>query len=255
MVGIPIILLLVFVGGGVFKITIIIVALGAAWEAYRLLRGRGHRPALLFVLAMTALLAIAPGARSPFLWWQATMVVGSMATGLWVLLAGEGQVAFVDWALTIVIALYTGGLLGLAGGIRLLDNGLRLFVLVLVLTWAYDTGAYFAGGSIGRTPFMSGVSPNKTWEGVAGGLLTTVVAALVLAWPVRVNIGVAVVIGVVVAASAQTGDLVESLLKRYCDAKDSGALIPGHGGLLDRIDGLLFSGAAAYYLLLIAGYR
>jgi len=255
MVGVPVVLVLVVIGGAPFKAAVILVALVAGWEAFQMLKSRGHRPALLFVLAVSALLAAAPGSSNPRLWWQATVVVGALAAGLWVLIAGEGSDAFVDWALTITIAIYAGGLLGFLTGVRLLGHGLQLVILVLVLNWAYDTGAYFTGRTFGRTPFMAHISQKKTWEGVAGGVLLALVAALVLAVPLGVNIGVSVVVGLVVAVSAQVGDLVESLMKRYCDMKDSGSIIPGHGGLLDRIDSLLFSGAAAYYVLLVAGYH
>jgi len=254
-IGIPVVIAIAIVGGSIFALAVIVVSLAAAWEAYRMVKSRGHRPALLFVLAMSALLATAPASSNPRLWWQATVVVGLLATGLWVLASGAGPEAFLDLPITAAIAVYTGGLLGYLTAIRLLDHGLQLVLLVLVLNWAYDTGAYFTGRSIGRTPFMAHISEKKTWEGVGGGLALTVVAAVIAAIPLGVHVGVAVLLGVVVASAAQVGDLIESLMKRYSGVKDSGAIIPGHGGLLDRIDSLLFSGAAAYYLLLATGYH
>lgn len=255
MLGIPIVVLITILGGALFKVVIILLALLAAWEAFQMLRTRGHRPALLFVLSMSALLATGPGSSNPRLWWQATLIVGALAAGLWVMGAGGASEGFLDWILTISIALYAGGLLGFVTAIRFLNHGLQLVLLVLIVIWAYDTGAYFAGRFLGRTPFMAHISQKKTWEGVAGGSLAAVLAGLILSLPFGVNIGVGVVLSLVVAAAAQVGDLVESMMKRYSDVKDSGSIIPGHGGLLDRIDSLLFGGAAAYYLLLLAGYH
>lgn len=254
-VGIPVVVLITIVGGTLFKVAVILIAVVAAWEGYQLLRSRGHKPALLFVLSMSALLATAPGSSNPLLWWQATLVVGMFATGLWILASGAGKESFLDWTLTVLVALYAGGLISFLSGLRFLAHGLQLVLLLLIATWAYDTGAYMVGRTLGRTPFMSHISAHKTWEGVAGGLLLAIVSALVFSIPLSIDIGVGVVVAIAVSVAAQLGDLVESLMKRYADVKDSGSIIPGHGGLLDRIDSLLFSGAAAYYVLLLAGYH
>jgi phosphatidate cytidylyltransferase len=254
-VGIPLVIAVVIVGGSLYKAVIVVVALGAGFEAFHMMRGRGHKPALVVGLAMTGLLAVALGAPMPLLWWQATVLVGAMAAGLWFLVTADSHDAFLDWAITVALAVYAGGLTGSLIGVRFLENGTRLVILVLVLNWAYDTGAYFTGRTIGRTPFMSKISQSKTWEGVIGGFVTTVAVALIAAYPTDVRIGTAVIVSFAVAVSAQTGDLVESLIKRYAQVKDSGTIIPGHGGVLDRMDSLMFSGTAAYYVFLLAGYR
>jgi len=155
----------------------------------------------------------------------------------------------------VSIALYTGGLLGSLIGIRVLGDGLRLLLFVLIATWAYDTGAYFAGRTFGRTPFMQNISQKKTLEGVAGGLALTIAVSLIATAFTPVPVATAFIVAVAIAVAAQSGDLLESLLKRYAQVKDSGTLLPGHGGLLDRIDGLLFSGTVAYYIFVLAGYR
>jgi phosphatidate cytidylyltransferase len=254
-VGIPVIIVLVIVGGLLYEAVIVAVALVAAWEAFQMLHGRGHRPALVLGLIMTGLLAVSAAGHRPFLWWQATLLVGAIATGVWFLYSAKSHEAFLDWALTIVVAVYAGGFMSSLLAIRLLGNGTRLVLLVLVLTWAYDTGAFFAGRTFGKTPFMQNISKSKTWEGVAGGLALTIVIALIATLPAHIRIGLAFVTAVAVAVAAQTGDLVESLMKRYCDVKDSGTIIPGHGGVLDRVDSLVFSGTAAFYMFLLAGFH
>lgn len=253
MVGIPIVVLLVIEGGAVYTGVVAGVAVVAAWEAFHLLRSRGHRPAMLVGLAMTSLLAVAPAMSRSLQWWQATVLVGLLVCGVWFLFTASSFEAFVDLALTIVVAVYAGGLLGSLVALRNLGDGLRLVLLVLILTWSFDTGAYLGGRTWGRRSFMARISKKKTWEGVVSGVIFTIAVALVAAVPCRVTLLTAFLVALVVATAAQAGDLVESLMKRYAQVKDSGKIIPGHGGVLDRIDSLLFSGTAAYFVLLALG--
>ncbi len=125
-------------------------------------------------------------------------------------------------------------------------------LLLLGPIWACDSGAYFVGRAIGKRPLAPVVSPNKTWEGAVGGFVASVAAAvavghLALDLPVLTGVGAGAIIGVF----GQFGDLAESALKRGAGVKDSGRLIPGHGGLLDRLDSLTFAAPALYYFLLL----
>jgi phosphatidate cytidylyltransferase len=142
----------------------------------------------------------------------------------------------------VVLAwLYCGLLASTVVGLRL-RFGFGWVILVFVVTWANDTFAYFAGRLFGRHKLLERVSPKKTWEGFAGGALGSVAGALVvralLLGPVPLWAALAVAAGG--AVLGPLGDLAESMLKRAAGVKDSGRLIPGHGGLLDRIDALLF---------------
>ena len=254
-VGIPLILLVVFVGGPAFKAVIVVAAVIAAAEAFHMLRSHGHHPALLLGLAATAVVAVAPGLPHHLALWRGAILLALMVVALWFLLGRKTPDAFIDWVLTVSIVVYTGGLLGSLISLRAFHSGAKLVLLALILTWAYDTGAYFSGRTVGSRPFMQWISPNKTWEGVIGGVVLSIAVALLVAIPIGVRVPTALVLGVAVPIAAQTGDLLESMMKRYCGVKDSGSIIPGHGGVLDRIDSLLFSGTAAYYVLLIAGYH
>ena len=132
--------------------------------------------------------------------------------------------------------------------------GRNWLILALFCTFATDTGAYLVGRAIGRRPMAPSISPNKTWEGAAGGFLAAIAAAVLLDY--LLNLGLArdqwnwqaPLIGATVGLVAQAGDLLESRLKRLSQVKDSGGLMPGHGGLLDRLDSLLLTLPAAYYL-------
>jgi phosphatidate cytidylyltransferase len=115
--------------------------------------------------------------------------------------------------------------------------------LAFVVAWGNDTAAYFAGHSFGRHKMFERISPKKTWEGFAGGVAGSVVGALAVRWllaPQALGIGAAAVVGLGAAVLGPLGDLAESMVKRAAGVKDSGNTIPGHGGLLDRIDALLF---------------
>jgi phosphatidate cytidylyltransferase len=131
--------------------------------------------------------------------------------------------------------------------LRLTPEGLHAVLLVLAVVWGTDTGAFFAGRGIGGAKLAPRVSPNKTWAGAIGGLVLGVAAGMVVAVLAGVPVSAPLAaIGILLSIVSQAGDLFESWVKRTFGAKDSGTLIPGHGGLMDRVDGLaVASGVAA----------
>jgi phosphatidate cytidylyltransferase len=133
--------------------------------------------------------------------------------------------------------------------------GLGWFLLALVTSWLTDTFAYLSGRTFGKHLMTPILSPKKTWEGFAGGVVGGILAAVIADWcfGIGMRVIVAVVAGVVIALAATAGDLAESLLKRQTGVKDSGTLIPGHGGVLDRIDSQLFVFVIVYYIALAVG--
>jgi phosphatidate cytidylyltransferase len=133
----------------------------------------------------------------------------------------------------------------------------RLWLLTLVLTvWSLDSAAYVVGRYFPRGHFFNHISPKKTWSGAIGGTAAAVVVCAALAAALlSVNVFIGAVTGLLIAVAAQAGDLVESMLKRAAGAKDSGTLIPGHGGILDRVDSFLFAGPVLYAWLLVLLHR
>jgi phosphatidate cytidylyltransferase len=118
----------------------------------------------------------------------------------------------------------------------------RGWILLLILAvWSFDTGAYLTGRSIGRTHFITHISPAKTVEGVVGGVVASTIVVASMLWGLGSNPLHALALGPLVALAAQAGDLAESVIKRAAGAKDSGTLIPGHGGILDRVDSFVFA--------------
>lgn len=133
--------------------------------------------------------------------------------------------------------------------IRQSDNGLMYIYIILIATWASDTGAYLVGKKWGKRKMSPVISPNKTLEGLAGGIFLTI--GVFMLWHLYSSISIlrAVFLGIAVSLSATAGDLLESFFKRNAGVKDSGSLIPGHGGILDRIDALLFT-APVWYIFM-----
>lgn len=146
---------------------------------------------------------------------------------------------------------YLPGLLGCLVPLRLLEDGQRWIFLVLLSIMACDSLAYFLGSRFGRRSLAPAISPNKTCEGALGGVFGAVLGALFASVTFLPMLGLpdALAIGVLLGVVGQLGDLFESLLKRICQVKDSGGLIPGHGGVLDRLDSLLFAFPVAYSIV------
>jgi phosphatidate cytidylyltransferase len=153
---------------------------------------------------------------------------------------------------TVMGAAWIGGGLGFIILLRdLPEHGRLAAITVLVAVWAGDTFAYFGGRLIGRHKMAPSTSPGKTWEGfVVGSAATIFVCFVALYHQHFLTVGESILLGVVLAIAAPLGDLFESLLKRDMDVKDTGRLLGGHGGMLDRIDALLFAGPAAFFTIL-----
>ena len=173
---------------------------------------------------------------------------------IWLLRRSQKEGAFARWAWTIAGILYVGWLLSHLVALRGLDNGRNWVFFVLFTTFASDTTAFFVGRAIGRHHLASHISPGKTWEGAIAGVVAAVIVSLVFIMPtpfsLHLSYGQAMPLALLVGIFGQLGDLVESLLKRSMGVKDSGRLIPGHGGVLDRLDSVVFAGLVVYYYVL-----
>ncbi len=262
---IPLVVGVVYAGGPAL-VTLLSLASGlAAWEFFRLAEARGARPLNAIGIMLSALVPMVVHARFLGFWVPPVSVVALavpllLSAVLFQRGVAGGPLASIGATLTGV--LYTGGMLSFAYALRYHDyivdarGGTALVLLPVVVTWLNDTGGYLAGRAFGRRKLMPTVSPAKTWAGAYGGVVASVlttwaIAAFVLPSVAHVTLrplGIFVV-GVVLSVAAQVGDLAESMFKREAGVKDSSQLIPGHGGVLDRVDSLLFTLPVGYVLL------
>lgn len=244
-----------------FAVLVLAVIGLAMWELTRLHARAGQPvhgwlgPALgVAVAASFALPAEAPTALVPgaSLLCLTAAIALFLAAPLW----RPGRPAIEPGALGLLGVLHVGWFLGHAILLHRLPNGPQLVLALVGITWIGETAAYAVGSTLGRRPLAPVISPRKTIEGSLAQLIASVAAAVVLGpgWllPDR-RVGWAVVAGVLLGVVGQVGDLVESAIKRSAAVKDAGSILPGHGGILDRIDSLLFNVPAFYYCVRLGG--
>lgn len=264
LVAAPLALVMVYLGGLPLAAFLAAVSVGCAWELFRIARAGGLDPLDPLGIPLAGAIPLAAysatiGLYRPTLGLAAMALLVILSAVIWV--RGTHGHPLGAAAVTVIGVLYTGGLLSFGYALReypyAIGNraGTVLVAFPLVLTWASDIGAYFVGRAIGGRKLIPAVSPGKTVSGALGGLVTTIVVsslyvrfALGPLASLTMTVPAALLFGAIISVSAQIGDLVESLLKREANVKDSSRLIPGHGGLLDRLDSLLFVLPVAYLL-------
>ena len=247
-VGLPLVLGLVYLGGW-WLFALAAAAAVLALHEYALMI-RSLRPVILAAYA-GALLSLL-GARIGGLEWTVAGFLSTIVLAFllhW--LAETRQSATVAIASTVLGAGWIGLCLGHLLLLRAIpDDGQLATFTVLLAVWAGDIGAFFAGRMIGRHKLAPSLSPGKTWEGFLFGTAATVFVAFVALYKQDyLSIGESIVLGAVIAVAGPVGDLFESALKRDMQVKDTGRILAAHGGVLDRIDSLLFATVASYYLL------
>jgi phosphatidate cytidylyltransferase len=260
--GIPLLAAIIWFGEPVFIVFIAVWGLLAIIEFYRLVSGIKVTPQIVIGIVLTLLFI---GVRYPGLpdlinpYFDFNLILPSIFTAgaiisLISLLSRKQKLgAFPGWAWTMGGVLYIGWLLGYIVALRGLPDGRNWVFLALFCTFGSDTASFFVGRAIGKEKLAPSISPGKTWAGAIGGLGGAVLVSLLfllnhpLSLASQLNWWQAVILGLLVSIFGQLGDLVESLLKRNTGVKDSGNLIPGHGGVLDRMDSVVFAVVIVYY--------
>jgi phosphatidate cytidylyltransferase len=251
---VPVLLIVIAIGGPVLALAVTLVTAIAAVEVFRLLHGGGYAPFLALGTAFAVTIVL--DAAFPEVLEGSGLLLGAIGIVLVAVasfIKADPRDGLQSWMATVFGAFYISLLsfiirLGHAGPDVPASAPLdflgpeRGWILMLLLTvWAFDTGAFLVGRTFGRTKFIAHISPAKTVEGVAGGVVASTIVVAALLWGLGQNPVHALLLGPLVALAAQAGDLAESVIKRAAGAKDSGTIIPGHGGVLDRVDSFIFA--------------
>lgn len=251
-VGIPIVIAVILIGGHLFTaVACVILGLGALEFVHMVQREERPlwQPSPAAMAAVGAVVAVTIAADVAVDEWPPELVAAVGLAMLYVLIRGVPWIALSWWAAIVGAMAYVGILGSYLVLLRNLDDGESWVLLAVVSTWGADTCAYAVGKLIGRHKMAPSISPGKTWEGTIGGLIGGLAVVVALNWPLDlpVSTGQAVVLGLILPVVAVLADLGESKLKRGAGVKDTSALVPGHGGFLDRLDSLLFTVPLVYY--------
>jgi phosphatidate cytidylyltransferase len=255
---VPPLLIVLALGEPWFGALIAVFVAVAAWETVRLLRGAGY-PAVPLVAVAGALVVAADVASIAQLRPYADLLVAAVLvfSAFAVFLQPDVKLGFAAWIGTAFAAAYVGLLGGLvrlgqvapplSGDAPAAQLGAERgwILLVILLVWSFDTGAYCVGIALGKRKFLSHISPSKSYWGLTGGIVASTIVAVAGLWSLGQPPAWGLLLGPVIGVVAQAGDLAESMLKRAAGAKDSGTLIPGHGGILDRVDSFIFAAPVA----------
>jgi phosphatidate cytidylyltransferase len=240
-------------------VLVLLIVTPAAAELFGVLRRAGYRPATLVALVATVGILIGAYMKGEA---AIPLVLGLVVvfTLLWYLVGVVRDRPTVNVAVTLLGFMWVGFLGSFAALLldpRMFPNrhGVALLLGAAVATVGYDVGSFLVGKRFGRHHLAPAISPNKTWEGLIGGTVASVlVGAVVVSQISPWNTARGIALGLVVAVAAPLGDLCESLLKRDVGVKDMGWILPGHGGVLDRVDALLFVVPATYYLVRLINF-
>ena len=248
---IPIALVLVYFGGFLFLIGVLALSVLGAFEMNKLLEKMGYQDMKTFLLAGAVLIPLLLYFQPA---WLGNFFFLFVLSGLLICLSQYPEGGFADLGVNFLSVLYVAFGFGHFVLLRNMDQGMLLVAYALVVIWLTDAAAYFVGGAIGKTPFYQQISPKKTLEGAIGGLAAGVIGAALFCVIVSrflplENKTLLIILSPFLSAAGQAGDLFESAIKRQAGVKDSSKLIPGHGGILDRMDSALIVVPLLYHIL------
>lgn len=236
-----------------FFVLVVVAVLMAAFELLDALVQKDRRPSIPLGLAGTLAILVA-SYHERFAFIGIVLTAATYAALVWSMRPGRGPTAASDAAWTIFGLTWIGG--GGAGAVSILvmDGGVALLVASILIVACDDIGAFFAGTRLGRHKMAPSISPAKSWEGFVGGIGTALAGGLFFASVLdEMTVPTGLALGLIAALLAPVGDLAESLVKREIGIKDSGRLLPGHGGMLDRLDAIIFCcPAMSLYLHFVA---
>ncbi|MEA1939540.1 MAG: phosphatidate cytidylyltransferase [Candidatus Caldatribacteriota bacterium] len=252
--GIPILSFLVLWKELPFLITIIIFDIFGLHELYNMFRKKGHQPSILFgTIFSLYFIYLSTYSYGTFNIKISNLFIITIFILLYLLtqlFRKNNSAVLTNISITIFGSIYIGYLSTFLLKIKYLANGNIYLISLFIIVWTNDVAAYIIGTVLGRTKLAPKISPMKTIEGSIGGIIFSIISVFVLNNWLNYDFGKALFIGIIISVIAQCGDLFESLLKRSSNIKDSGNVIPGHGGVLDRFDSLLFAAPVFYFCIM-----
>lgn len=253
LVGVPLLLGLLYLGNPFWKIFFVLLACLALYEFNSMMKAKELRPfdisAFLFLLAI---LLVYDKEYASFFYYTIVLI------SIFIIVLTYPRYNINDVSISIFAALYIAFLMHYAIKISYLPEAFFIILLVFLISWSSDTGGYFFGKYLGQKKLAPQLSPKKTWAGALGGILLTIISTLMFfyIWGMGNNLLIYIIIFSIVASiAAQIGDLFVSSMKRYFQVKDTGNIIPGHGGVLDRFDSFILVVPLVYYFFIFIIYK
>lgn len=251
--AIPLLIILIWFDKPLPWFTLFIALWGAlaAFEFYRMVADSKAPPLTYFGIIWTLLFILSPHfdyGFLPLLLFASAVILSPIL----LMLRPRKESFFASWVWTMAGILYVGWLLSYLVALRL-EVGRSWVFLAIFTTFGSDMAAFFVGRALGRHRLAPRISPGKTWEGAVAGVFGAIIASLIVVavFSMPLSFGQAILLGLLVSIFGQIGDLLESLFKRRMGVKESGKLLPGHGGLLDRMDSVVFAGIVVYLFYII----
>lgn len=251
-IGVPLVILTIFWKGFPFFIVIIIIALLGLKELYSIAHKQKYKPSYILGGILTSYFILI----SVYDIYSLNYYIKNIFITFFIILSFVMQLFKKDFSkvlteISVVIfgSIYLGYLFSFMLKIKDLPNGNYFLISLLLITWANDSGAYLIGTKLGKNKIFPKISPKKTFEGAIGGIIFSIAATFALKNWLNVTFNELLFLGLIISIIAQLGDLFESVLKRGSGIKDSGTLVPGHGGILDCLDSIIFTAPVFYYCI------
>jgi phosphatidate cytidylyltransferase len=251
----PLCCLLIYIGGWVYAISITAILAIAGWEYSRMISNGGFTPSMGLQIGGIVAISLAQqlfnNPRNDLSF--SILILALMTISVYRYELGQEEPAS-NFSLSLTGLVYLGWMGSYLIPLRNLPDGLWWVAITLPAAWAADVGAYFVGSQVGKHRLAPRVSPRKSWEGYFGGLPFAIAWSVGIAWAAQGQVPLisplkGALLGLAIGLTAPLGDLFESLLKRQFGIKDSSHILPGHGGVMDRIDSTLWTGVISYYLI------
>ncbi|HHX24480.1 MAG: phosphatidate cytidylyltransferase [Tepidanaerobacteraceae bacterium] len=252
-VGIVALMYIINAGGWIFFLSICLLNIFAMYELYKAFQKKGVHITFFLNSISTAILLYYISFYNDFNFiWVSFLIFLLIMLECMYGIINNNRNHIINTVYTVFSFVYTTLLFMFFILVRNLPNGINFIWWIFITTWACDTGAFFTGIYFGKNPLAPHISPNKTIEGSLGGVVLSIIASIIFTrfFISEISILHAIILGILIGSISQIGDLSASLIKRYCKIKDFSNIIPGHGGILDRLDSALFSFPIAYIYIM-----